>query len=224
MEDTKSVEDAILSNLARLKPPPNPPDDESLSTEPPNFNRIQRTTFDFESRRAFFDQVYFKSSRLFKISSQEHTDFWSFVKKYQALMKRRQSTATPQDLTKPSSFSAKLHLPLPYDRRYHINFVYKPRKETFAAYDWQGRALEAKVTDEQAAEFELIIHLYMDFCQKEKFQKLQKLREAQAGLPVFKYRQAILDTVASNQITIIAGDTGCGKVNIFNRITSIVVE
>ena len=44
-----------------------------------------------------------------------------------------------------------------------------------------------------------------------KFQKVKKLRENQANLPVFKYRQIILDRVKANQITIIAGDTGCGK-------------
>ena len=37
------------------------------------------------------------------------------------------------------------------------------------------------------------------------------MREAQASLPVYKYRQIILETIKTNQITIIAGDTGCGK-------------
>ncbi len=218
MEDTQSLQDAILSNLSKLKPVPQNQIENETITEAPNFNQIQRSTFDFESQRAYFDQVYFKSSKLFKISSKEHTDFWSFVKKYQALMKRRQALNTNTFDTSKTSFSPILNLPIHYDRRYHINFVYKPRKETFAAYDWQGRAVQTTVTDAQAAEFELIIHLYMDFCQKEKFQKLQKLREAQAGLPVFKYRQDILDVVKANQITIIAGDTGCGKVIILRRI------
>jgi HrpA-like RNA helicase len=106
-------------------------------------------------------------------------------------------------------------LPLNYDKRWRLNFVYKTKKETFAAYDWQGRAIQTDVTDQQAKEFELILHLYLDFCQKEKFRKLQKLRENQSSLPVYKYRQVVLDTVRQNQVTIIAGDTGCGKVNVF---------
>ena len=106
-------------------------------------------------------------------------------------------------------------LPLNYDKRWRLNFVYKSKKETFAAYDWQGKAIQTDVTDQQAKEFELILHLYLDFCQKEKFRKLQKLRENQSSLPVYKYRQVVLDTVRQNQVTIIAGDTGCGKVNVF---------
>lgn len=89
-------------------------------------------------------------------------------------------------------------------------------------------------TEDNFLEFEYILHLYMDFLQKEKvpffppffietpkqvihmlmkFKKLQQLREAQQKLPIFKYQEAILKTIKENQITIIAGDTGCGKVN-----------
>ena len=49
---------------------------------------------------------------------------------------------------------------------------------------------------------------------KFKFKKLKQLRQSQANLPVYKYKNEILKTIQENQVTIIAGDTGCGKVNI----------
>jgi HrpA-like RNA helicase len=45
-----------------------------------------------------------------------------------------------------------------------------------------------------------------------KFKKLKQLRQNQSNLPVYKYRETILDTIKKHQVTIIAGDTGCGKV------------
>ncbi len=57
------------------------------------------------------------------------------------------------------------------------------------------------LTEDHFNEFEFIIHLYLDFCQKEKFKKLKQLRQNQSNLPVFKYRQIILDTIKENQIT-----------------------
>lgn len=47
----------------------------------------------------------------------------------------------------------------------------------------------------------------------EKLKKLKQLRQNQSNLPVFKFQESIIKTVAENQITIIAGDTGCGKVS-----------
>ena len=74
--------------------------------------------------------------------------------------------------------------------------------------------MKTDCTEENFREFEYILHLYLDFLQKEKIKKLQLLREAQEKLPVFKYQESILKTIKENQITIIAGDTGCGKVYI----------
>lgn len=78
-------------------------------------------------------------------------------------------------------------------------------------YDVQGNKIEKKISNDRLNEFEFIIHLYLDFCQKEKFKKLKQLRTQQSNLPVFKYKQTILETIKSNQVTLIAGDTGCGK-------------
>lgn len=44
-----------------------------------------------------------------------------------------------------------------------------------------------------------------------KFSKLVKLKKDQANLPISHFREEIVDAIGSNQVVIIAGDTGCGK-------------
>jgi hypothetical protein len=169
--------------------------------------------FDFESKRAYFDDVYFTKSRFFPKNSKENQDFWTFLRKYQALMKRKASETRPTGQNKCKiEFSEKLKMPLSYDKRWRLNFVYNSNKSNAnASYDSFGNTVKQAVTEEQHQEFEFIIHLYLDFLQKEKFKKLKQLRLNQSNLPIFKYKEAILNTIKENQVTIIAGDTGCGK-------------
>jgi len=44
-----------------------------------------------------------------------------------------------------------------------------------------------------------------------QFEKLAKIRQDQGHLPIFQYRQHIVDAVRSHQVVLVAGDTGCGK-------------
>jgi ATP-dependent RNA helicase DHX34 len=57
---------------------------------------------------------------------------------------------------------------------------------------------------------QIVVH-YLDFKQKEKFNRLKKLRRSQANLPVAQYKDQIIDAVRNEQVVILAGDTGCGK-------------
>lgn len=41
--------------------------------------------------------------------------------------------------------------------------------------------------------------------------KLKKVKSDQENLPIFKYKDAMIDMVRKNQVVVIAGDTGCGK-------------
>ena len=41
--------------------------------------------------------------------------------------------------------------------------------------------------------------------------RLQKLRKDQQNLPIYQYKQAIIDAMAQYQVIVVAGDTGCGK-------------
>ena len=44
-----------------------------------------------------------------------------------------------------------------------------------------------------------------------QFSKLAKLRKDQVNLPIYRYKDMIIEAVKSNQVVIVAGDTGCGK-------------
>ena len=44
-----------------------------------------------------------------------------------------------------------------------------------------------------------------------QFEKLVKIRRDQEHLPIYQYRQHIIDAIKNNQVVLIAGDTGCGK-------------
>ncbi|XP_037301237.1 probable ATP-dependent RNA helicase DHX34, partial [Manduca sexta] len=56
-----------------------------------------------------------------------------------------------------------------------------------------------------------VVSIYIDFKNKEKYEKLKKLRQAQQELPVAKYRHEIVSAVQNEKVVVIAGDTGCGK-------------
>ena len=44
-----------------------------------------------------------------------------------------------------------------------------------------------------------------------QFSKVMKLKRSQNNLPIKQYEKEIIYAVESNQVVIIAGDTGCGK-------------
>lgn len=59
--------------------------------------------------------------------------------------------------------------------------------------------------------FRTALRHYINFLQKQKFEKLQKIRHDQRNLPIYQYKENILSAVRQNQVVLIAGDTGCGK-------------
>ena len=60
-------------------------------------------------------------------------------------------------------------------------------------------------------QFQLILLHYLDFEQKQKFSKLQKIKKDQQNLPMYQYREQVVETLKQNQVVVVAGDTGCGK-------------
>ncbi len=66
-----------------------------------------------------------------------------FLRKYQALMRRKQQT-TPTAVSSgvgSNEYSPRFHLPLKYDRRWRLNFVYRPNKTHMSTYDALGLIL-----------------------------------------------------------------------------------
>ena len=40
---------------------------------------------------------------------------------------------------------------------------------------------------------------------------MERIKQAQKGLPIWQHKEEILEMIKTNQVVIVAGDTGCGK-------------
>ncbi|KAG7300247.1 hypothetical protein JYU34_015816 [Plutella xylostella] len=124
-------------------------------------------------------------------------DFWIFVKKYEATLRKAGKPILDHQNAEEKDT---------YSKYKCINFTTKMK--FVDVYDDRDRnRLDKKLFDA----FLDIVSIYLDFKNKEKFEKLRKLRKTQADLPVAKYRDEIVSAVQDNRVVIVAGDTGCGK-------------
>jgi len=181
----------------------------------------QRTVV-WEDHRATLDELFFRSCDLIKRGSQEYKDFWLFLERYEAFHQRHVEKQPREKGTKERT-SSKLGLPLSYDRRYKINVALLSKDVTDVtqysttgskrvySFSGKGGRNSGGLSNKEFSEFKSILLFYIDFCQKQKFSKLVKLKKDQANLPISHFREQIVDAVGNNQVVIIAGDTGCGK-------------
>lgn len=112
-----------------------------------------------------------------------------------------------------------------YDKRYKINFSvldsdlnkrlreYRRGESKHSSHHRSHRYHDedSGMDADRIDEFRLIIKHYLHYCQRQKFDKLVRIRQAQATLPIRQYRDQIIETVRTHQVVIVAGDTGCGK-------------
>lgn len=129
-------------------------------------------------------------------------DFWLFLGKYEAMLKKS-GQCILADPTADASGPG-------YHKTLNINLsITTPFIELFGRLSSYDRS--TKLSEYKIRQFLQIVVHYLDFKQKEKFNKLKKLRRSQANLPVAKYKQEIIDAVRAESVVLIAGDTGCGK-------------
>lgn len=88
-----------------------------------------------------------------------------------------------------------------------MNLKLKPSKNQIGSTNDDDRSVD----DKTIKVFMTIVKHYLDFKQKERFNKLKKLRKFQASLPIASYEKEIVEAVKHESILILAGDTGCGK-------------
>ncbi|KAJ8714474.1 hypothetical protein PYW07_002699 [Mythimna separata] len=129
-------------------------------------------------------------------------DFWVFLKKYEATLKKAGKPIIDYDPEENSDESSQN-----FSKFHCINFTSSIKFVDTACYDRDRKKLDKKLF--QA--FMNIVSIYTDFKNKEKFEKLRKLRQAQKDLPVAKYRNEIVSAVQNERVVVVAGDTGCGK-------------
>lgn len=129
-------------------------------------------------------------------------DFWLFVQKYEEKLKKMGHCLLPD----PNDESVAND----YQSKYNICWKFK-----VSFIDLYNRlpnlSSSSKINKAKLRQFLQILNFYLDFRQKERFNKLKKIRKMQAELPVAQYKTEIMDAVRNKQIVIIAADTGAGK-------------
>jgi hypothetical protein len=160
--------------------------------------------FSFIDHKRFFHRVLLG----YNITEQlvdDPSDFWLFLTKYEALLKRSGQSVLGIKIETPQSSSL---IPTDFNKNYLMNIRLRPSKNQMNASNYDD---DKKIDDNKVKIFLTIVRHYLDFKQKERFQKLKKLRKFQASLPIAAYEKEIVNAVKNESILILAGDTGCGK-------------
>lgn len=139
----------------------------------PSTAKASDIEFSFENYKRDLNKIILYSSDSNTVVN-NLDDFWVFLKKYEATMRKAGKPILPDDTTPPTSFS-KFNC---------INFTTTMKYVDTVHDDRGGRRLDPKLFEA----FLNIVSIYIDFKNKEKFEKLRKLRQAQRDLPVAKFR------------------------------------
>jgi HrpA-like RNA helicase len=159
------------------------------------------------------EKKFFHRSDYFSRNTELSIEFWDFFEKYKLFRKRKLENTKCQEIKHTSeqeqTHPQLLDLPKSFDERYLLNFsiIFEKNKTV------RGKRRDQVLPQHLIQEFKRVIHLYENFCQKKNYQKILKIKTERETLPIRKYKEQILETIRSNKsnITMIAGDTGCGK-------------
>ncbi|KAL4227796.1 negative regulation of nuclear-transcribed mRNA catabolic process [Mactra antiquata] len=167
--------------------------------------------FSFLRHKHSLNKIFFRSQDFIRRGSPEYDDFWLFVEKYETFQQKAKTK--PQASSSCHLGDSSLGIPLQYDKTNRINIsVQNKDVEDFLR---KGRLADAEIAPEltvdRVKEFRNIFLYYLDFQQKQKFNKLKKVKSDQENLPIYQYKSEIVDMIRDNQVVVIAGDTGCGK-------------
>ena len=167
---------------------------------------VNRHVFNYEKHKYVLNKMFFIDNEVLRIGTKEYDEFWAFLRKYQSTeekaiqlnkqkhyyesIERKLNNLTfkiPDEWSDVSSLLAKTSSVNDLDDRYYIR-----------------NSLSA----ERVIDFRNIIVLYLDFLEKQKEKALEKMRQIQMDLPIFKFKEQILDAVQRHSVVLIAGDTG----------------
>ncbi|ETN59898.1 ATP-dependent RNA helicase [Anopheles darlingi] len=137
-------------------------------------------------------------------------DFWLFVNKYEALLKRTGQPVLPDPALPSGNDSYGGQIPSEYNKALGCSVRLRVPIEELQSRLGANSANSA-ITRTKLLQWLQIVTHYLDFRQREKFAKLRKLRQTQANLPVAKHRDEIVEAVRNERVVVLAGDTGCGK-------------
>ncbi|XP_045580866.1 probable ATP-dependent RNA helicase DHX34 [Salmo salar] len=170
--------------------------------------------------RAQMDQIFFRRHDYIQNGTTEHKEFWSFFERFQRFKTRKDMSGSSRKEDMEEGRDRKktvdLGLPREYDARYRINVSVctkdtEERLEGSERSDQRHRRSSSGPGSQEVADCRLALLHFLDFNQRQSFGKLAKLRTEQKALPIFQYRDRIVELVRSNPVVVVAGDTGCGK-------------
>ncbi|XP_019852260.1 PREDICTED: probable ATP-dependent RNA helicase DHX34 [Amphimedon queenslandica] len=176
---------------------------------------------DWSKQEKDLDRIFFKNFSLIQRGSQEHKDFWKFFYRYQKFNASKEKTKAEKNVEWSASSEGEsskdpFSFPPVYDRSHRICFNVETDN-----LEYQLRVLQQRREDERKKsspltlkhllEFRSVIRHFLNFQQKTKFQRIQKIIRDQSELPIYQFKDQILSAVRDNQVVLIAGDTGCGK-------------
>ncbi|XP_055878835.1 probable ATP-dependent RNA helicase DHX34 isoform X1 [Biomphalaria glabrata] len=171
--------------------------------------------FDFSKYKASLSRMFFRENFFSKIAirgSQEHDDFWNFVNKF-VEFQRKKAEKSKDAKVQLGAESGQLNLPKVFDVSYKINisFISKDFDVFFKKNRLVDYQLEKELSRGRVLQFRSIILHYLDFQQKQKFQKIYKICKDQRELPIYQHKETIIQMLQKYQVIVVAGDTGCGK-------------
>lgn len=140
--------------------------------------------FTFLDYKHVLEKVFFSEELIEDIN-----DMWLFVKKFESFSMRKMAADNP---VVTSLSSNPLELPKMFDKMHLINLRMSYSDDELASklptYDQEEAYEKRPLTKEDISKFRQLLLMYMDFKQKEKFNKLRKLRETQHNLPVYQFK------------------------------------
>ncbi|XP_041850777.1 probable ATP-dependent RNA helicase DHX34 [Melanotaenia boesemani] len=171
--------------------------------------------------RALLDDIFFRKHDYIQADSSEHKEFWAFFDRFQRFKTKRDMSASglghkeERDGKHKRTGTSKVDLGLPkeYDARYRINVSVCTTdiEEHLGKSDHKSRHRSSGPGTQEISDCRLALLHFLDFSQKQSFGKLAKLRREQKSLPIFQYRDRIVELVRLHPVVVVAGDTGCGK-------------
>ncbi|KAK5905068.1 hypothetical protein CesoFtcFv8_006573 [Champsocephalus esox] len=165
--------------------------------------------------RAQLDEVFFRRHDYIQAGSTEHREFWSFFDRFQRFKTRKEMSGPGAKEDRCMSGSGKVDLGLPkeYDARYRINVSVCTLdvEERMGKSEHRGSQRSSGPGSQEISDCRLALLHFLDFSQRQSFGKLAKLRREQKNLPIFQYRDRIVELVRQSPVLVVAGDTGCGK-------------
>ncbi|XP_026195613.1 probable ATP-dependent RNA helicase DHX34 [Anabas testudineus] len=186
--------------------------------------RRETRSWDWDSPqcRAQLDEIFFRPHDYIQTGTPEHKEFWAFFDRFQRFKTKRDmsesgGTRLKQDRedgeSRRKTGKVDLGLPKEYDARYRINVSVCTRdiEERFGKTEHRSKHRSSGPGSQEISDCRLALLHFLDFSQRQSFGKLSKLRREQKNLPIFQYRDRIVNLVRSHPVVVVAGDTGCGK-------------